>query len=85
MIMTKSEILTEALSARKDEILGYQINIDNYRLAMEKIDREHGGTTELDAAMREFRQQLDGLLQSSLIEQRKAQIIHDVIEMQLEV
>ena len=83
--MTKSEILTEALNARKDEILGYQINIDNYRLAMEKIDREHGGATTLDAAMREFRQQLDGLLQSSLIEQRKAQIIHDVIEQQLEV
>lgn len=83
--MTKSEILTEALKARKEEVLGYQINIDNYRLAMEKIDREHGGASPLDAAMREFRQQLDGLLQSSLIEQRKAQIIHDVIEQQLEV
>lgn len=83
--MTKYEILTEALSARKDEILGYQINIDNYRLAIEKIDREHGGTSPLDIAMKEFRQQLDGLLQSSLIEQRKAKIIHDVIEQQLEV
>jgi hypothetical protein len=83
--MTKSEILIEALKARKDEILGYQINIDNYRLAMEKIAHEHTGATPLDAAMREFGQHLDGLLQSSLIEQRKAQIIHDVIELQLEV
>lgn len=77
--MDKSTILTEALSARKDEILGYQINIDNYRLAIKKIDRDYA----TDDAMLEFRRQLTGLLESSLIEQRKAQIIHDVIEMQL--
>lgn len=82
--MDKHEILRQALKDRKDEILGYQINIDNYILAIAKIGKEHTGMTDMDTAMQEFSQRLGELLQSSLIEQRKAQIIHDVIEMQLE-
>ncbi len=82
--MNKQQILSEALAARDDEIMGYQINIDNYRLAMSKIEQEHGGDSDMDKAMQKFRDQLNDLLQSSLIEQRKAQIIRDVIAAQLE-
>lgn len=83
--MNKIEILKEALQARKDEIGGYQINIDNYTLAIKKIADEHTGDSDIDKAMREFSNQLQTLLSESYIEQRKAQIIHDVIEQQLSI
>ncbi len=82
--MNKQQILSEALAARDDEITGYQINIDNYRLAIEKIAKEHTGRSAMDEAMQAFSNNLRELLQSSLIEQRKAQIIRDVIAAQLE-
>lgn len=82
--MTRDKILQTALAARDEEIENYQINIDNYTLAIGVINAEHTGTSEMDVAMRQFAVQLDELLTSSLIEQRKAQIIRDVIAAQLE-
>lgn len=81
--MNKIEVLKEALAARKEEIASYQINIDNYRLAIEKIAKEHTGNSRIDKAMREFSSQLQELLSESLVEQRKAEIIHDVIAQQI--
>lgn len=81
--MNTAEILTANLDARNDEILGYQINIDNYRLAVAKIALEHTGDTVLDLAMQEFAQQLEESMQQNIIEQRKAIIIRDVIADQL--
>ncbi len=83
--MNKLEIFQTSLATRKDEIMHYQINIDNYRLAIEKIAKEHTGNSDLDLAMQDFSNQLQALLKESIIEQRKAQIIHDVIEKQIEV
>lgn len=74
--MNKNEILTQALAAREDEIMNYQINIDNYRRAIVKA--------ELDPDMEEFSDKLKELLSSSIIEQKKAIIIRDVIRDQLE-
>lgn len=82
--MRRKETLQEALTGRDEEIENYQLNIDNYRLAIAKIAAEHAGSSEMDMAMREFSAHLDALLKSSLIEQRKAQIIRDVIAAQLE-
>lgn len=76
--MTKSEILTQALQARDDEVMHYQINIDNYRLAIEHIDASG------DADLAGFREQLAGLLKSETIEQKKARVIQSVIRQQLE-
>lgn len=81
--MNTAEILTANLDARNDEILGYQINIDNYRLAVAKIALDHTGDTVLDLAMQEFAQQLEESMQQNIIEQRKAIIIRDVIADQL--
>ena len=81
--MNTAEILASNLDARNDEILGYQINIDNYRLAVTKIAVEHTGDTVLDLAMQEFAQQLEESMQQNIIEQRKAIIIRDVIADQL--
>ena len=81
--MNTTEILTANLAAREDEIVGYQINIDNYRLAVAKIAMEHTSDSALDVAMQEFATQLEDNLQQNMIEQRKAMIIRDVIADQL--
>lgn len=75
--MTKHEILKSALVGRQQEVLGYQINIDNYRLAIERIDALG------DDDLREFQNQLRGLLASEILEQKKAKVILAVIEQQL--
>ena len=74
--MDKKEILTNALTQREEEILGYQINIDNYTIAIE-LAKE-------DADLAPFVQQLNELLSSSILEQKKAKIMLQVIQQQLE-
>lgn len=73
--MSKLETLKIALEGRNDEILNYQINIDNYERAIAKINAEHADKP----AIVEFREQLANLLESSKTEQLKAIIIRDVI------
>ena len=72
----QKEILTSALDARIKEVTEYQVNIDNFTLAIERIGD--------DKELQEFKQQLQGLLASSLLEQRKAKLMLDVIKSQLE-
>ena len=77
--MSKLETLNSALAAREDEILNYQINIDNYIRAIAKIEAEHADKP----GMSEFASNLSNLLESSKTEQLKAIIIRDVIADQL--
>jgi hypothetical protein len=72
----RNEILTSALDARIKEVTEYQVNIDNFRLAIDKI----GDDQELQT----FKENLQNLLASSILEQRKAQIMLEVIQSQLE-
>lgn len=81
--MKREEILNQAYTQRNSEIEEYQINIDNYALAIKKIEAEFTGGTPLGDAMLEFKTQLEQLLQSSIIEQRKVMIIRDVVQDQL--
>lgn len=76
--MNKQEILAQALEARNQEVMGYQINIDNYTLAIEHINQS--GDSELE----EFKNQLSNLLKSEILEQKKANVIRAVIAKQLE-
>lgn len=71
----RHEILKASIEARVREITEYQVNIDNFRLALEACQDE--------ADMSEFREQLQELLASSIREQRKAQIMLSVIKKQL--
>lgn len=71
------QILKDNLAARQKEVMHYQINIDNYRLAIRKI--ESGNLTDLT----EFANQLKELLNSSIKEQAKEQLMADVIAEQL--
>lgn len=74
--MTKHEILADALTQRMDEVEGYQINIDNYRIAID--------LAKDDPELTQFVQQLQDLLKSSIFEQKKASIMLQVIQQQLE-
>jgi len=72
----KTEILTAALDARIKEVTEYQVNIDNFTLALQRIGDE--------PELRGFKEQIEGLLASSILEQRKAQIMLEVIREQVE-
>ena len=78
--MHKLEILKEALTGRDQEILNYQINIDNFERAIKKIKEEYMDNAEIV----QFGQHLHGLLESNVIEQTKAKIIRDVIAEQIQ-
>lgn len=70
------EILTNALEGRERELIEYQVNIDNYTLAIERIGD--------DEELQDFKTHLQNLLTSSLLEQKKSRIILEVIQSQLE-
>lgn len=72
----QKEILESALEHRRKEVIEYQVNIDNFRLAIERVGD--------DSDLQEFKQKLRDLLASNLLEQKKAQVMLDVIEQQLE-
>ena len=74
--MTKEETLRQALTAREEEVLHYQINIDNYERAIVKAEQ--------DPDLADFAIRLEELLSSSRLEQKKAKIMLDVIREQLE-
>jgi uncharacterized transporter YbjL len=77
--MDRLETLKGAVEARNDEILGYQINIDNYERAIAKINKEYSDKPEI----LKFRDQLIDMLESHKTEQLKTIIIRDVIVDQL--
>lgn len=79
-IETKQSILKEAATARRRDVLFYQINIDNYRLAIAEIEQHHND----DPSLKAFANHLNEQLASSLAEQAKEQIMLTVIERQLE-
>ena len=73
--MNKFEILKQAATSRIEEIAGYQINIDNYTLAIPLADD--------DPELKDFAEQLRGLLASEILEQKKAKIILRVLQKQI--
>jgi hypothetical protein len=77
---TREEILAASLDARIQEVMHYQINIDNYAIALEEI-----GNLPPDerAELSAFTSQLRDLLTSEKLEQKKAQIMLNVIKRQV--
>jgi hypothetical protein len=73
--MDKLQILTDAKAMREQEVFHYQINIDNYTIGIEQIGS--------DPDLQEFKAQLQATLASEIREQRKAQLMLDVINTQL--
>jgi len=77
---TREDILKAALDGREQEIMHYQINIDNYTIALEEIDSL---PPQERAEMSAFANQLAELLASEKLEQKKAKIMLAVIKKQL--
>jgi hypothetical protein len=79
---TREEILAVNLEAREQEVMHYQINIDNYTLALDNI----ASMNSLDRAeLSGFVDQLTGLLASERLEQKKAKVMLAVLRSQVNV
>tara|TARA_R110000803_G_scaffold134359_1_gene201438 strand:+ start:618 stop:878 length:261 start_codon:yes stop_codon:yes gene_type:complete len=77
---TREEILEISLEARLQEVMGYQINIDNYTIALNEISKRSQAD---QAELSEFSEQLRNLLTSEKLEQKKAEIMLIVIQQQV--
>jgi hypothetical protein len=77
---TREEILQMSLEARVQEVMHYQINIDNYTIALDEIAKL---PPQDQAELSEFAGQLRGLLASEKLEQKKAKIMLGVVQQQL--
>lgn len=77
---TREEILATSFHAREQEIMHYQINIDNYTIALDEISKM---SVADQAEMSGFKNQLSELLASEKIEQKKASIMLNVIKRQI--
>ena len=73
--------LKESLSVREQEVEYYQINIDNYTIALEEI-----GNLPPDerAELSAFAEQLRTLLTGEKLEQKKARIMLSALKRQVE-
>lgn len=77
----KQQRLIEALAYRISEVEDYQINIDNYTLAIAKIDAQYPTDPDLSGP---FKSELQQRLQDEIKQQRRAIVIRDVISDQVD-
>ena len=75
----KLSILKLALEGRNAELLNYQINIDNYVLAIARINSDYADNSDLQA----FRADLQARLDEERRQQLRSQVIRDVIADQI--
>jgi hypothetical protein len=78
---SREAILKSSLEAREQEVMHYQINIDNYAMALVEIDKMPM-SEKYDLA--KFTEQLQELLSTEKLEQKKAKIMLTVIQSQVE-
>jgi hypothetical protein len=78
--MTRDEILATSLTAREQEVMHYQINIDNYTIALDEISKM---PPDERAEVATFANQLSDLLASEKLEQKKAKIMLAVVQRQI--
>ena len=77
---TREEILRINYDARIQEVMHYQINIDNYTLALAHIAAM---AADERSELLVFADQLTGLLASERMEQKKARVMLEVLRQQL--
>jgi hypothetical protein len=75
----KIKILELERLARIKNVFMYQINLDNYLLSIKEIEKNYSDNIK----MLEFRQNLQNLVESTIVEQTKEKIVLQVIETQL--
>ena len=79
--MNIKDTLAQSMTGRTDEVQLYQLNIDNYRLAIEHID---GMSADDKVELAEFRSELEQRLTAELHQQKRAKVMMAVIQKQLE-
>jgi len=72
-------ILREAEKQRQEAYDNYQMNLTNFRLAIQEIDENYAD----DPDMREFRKTLEGHVRDTVRERKKEAIMLAVIKQQL--
>lgn len=77
---TREEILKSSLDARIQEVMHYQINVDNYRIALEEISKM---PDDERAMLSGFSDRLRTLMASETLEQKKAQVMLTVLQKQV--
>lgn len=77
---TKHQTLLAALRHRNSEVESYQVNIDNYTLAITKIEANYADDPDLSGP---FKADLQDRLAAEIIQQRRTIVIRDVIEDQI--
>lgn len=80
VFLTRAQKLELARTSRQQEIEDYQINIDNYTLAICVIDALPENEQAEQSA---FRKQLENLLASEKREQAKSKIMAQALEAQI--
>jgi len=78
--MTREEILESSVKARENEIMLYQLNIDNYTLALAHMSEM---TLAEQSELSDFAEQLRTLLISEKLEQKKSKIMLEVLKKQM--
>lgn len=78
---SREEILRNALVGREHEVMQYQINIDNYTIALQEIEKM---SVEERAEIASFADHLRKLLASEKAEQRKASLMLHVLKKQVD-
>lgn len=73
--MNKKEIFNAHIAHREQEVFDYQVNIDNYRIAIDLAKQ--------DPDLSAFVEQLENLLRTSIIEQKKSKIMLEVAKKQI--
>lgn len=79
MLILDLSTLNTFLEARNNEVAEYQLNMDNFKRAIVKIDTEYADNQD----MLDFKQQLQKLLADNQREQLKSIIMRDVIADQI--
>ena len=80
LAVSREQVLKDSLPAREAEVMHYQINIDNYTIALDEISKL---PDDERAELSGFAEQLTGLLASEKLEQKKAKIMLAVIKRQI--
>lgn len=80
--LNQEQVLVDAIQMRQNEILMYQINIDNYQ-SMLDTPYEPTGDADFDAEMLEYRDKIAELLKSEKREQAKSKMVLTALETQL--
>lgn len=78
--MNKREVIIQDIARREESIFGYQINIDNFKIGIDLIHKQHSDVPHLV----EFAKVLEKLLIDNQQEQDKESLMLQVAKIQLE-